>query len=55
LNQIEGVREQLQREPRPPPKLILKRKPASLFEYQSGDIEIVGYDTHPPIKYPVAV
>ena len=55
LNQIEGVREQLKREPRPLPKLILKRKPASIFEYQFEDFEIVGYDPHPPIKYPVAV
>ena len=55
LNQIEGVREQLKRELRPLPKLILKRKPSSIFEYQFEDFEIVGYDPHPPIKYPVAV
>ena len=55
LNQIEGVREQLKRELRPLPKLIIKRKPASIFEYQFEDFEIVGYDPHPPIKYPVAV
>lgn len=55
LNQIEGVREQLKREPRPLPRVFLKRKPASLFEYQFEDFEITGYDPHPPIKYPVAV
>ena len=55
LNQIENVREQLKREPRPLPKLVLKRKPASIFEYQFEDFEIVGYDPHPAIKYPVAV
>jgi len=55
LNQIEGVREQLKRAPRPQPKLILKRKPASIFEYHFEDFEIAGYDPHPPIKYPVAV
>jgi thymidylate synthase len=55
LNQIEGVQEQLKREPRPLPKLIIKRKPASIFEYQFEDFEITGYDPHPPIKYPVAV
>jgi thymidylate synthase len=55
LNQIEGVREQLTREPRPLPKLVLKRKPASIFEYRFEDFEIVGYEPHPPIKYPVAV
>ena len=55
MNQIEGVQEQLKREPRPLPKLIIKRKPASILEYQFEDFEIVGYDPHPPIKYPVAV
>lgn len=55
LNQIEGVREQLQREPRPLPKLVIKRKPATIFDYQFEDFEITGYDPHPPIKYPVAV
>ena len=39
LKQIEGVREQLKREPRPLRKLILKRKPASIFEYQFEDFE----------------
>jgi thymidylate synthase len=55
LNQIEGVQEQLKREPRPLPKLIIKRKPASILEYQFEDFEIEGYDPHPAIKYPVAV
>jgi thymidylate synthase len=55
LNQIEGVREQLTRSPRPLPRLVLKRKPASIFDYQFEDFEITGYDPHPPIKYPVAV
>jgi thymidylate synthase len=55
LNQIEGVREQLQREPRPLPKLVIRRKPPTIFEYQFEDFEIAGYDPHPPIKYPVAV
>ena len=55
LNQVEGVREQLTREPRSLPKLLIKRKPASIFEYRFEDFEIVGYDPHPPIKFPVAV
>lgn len=55
LNQIEGVREQLSREPRPLPRLIIKRKPASIFEYRFDDFEILGYDPHPPIKFLVAV
>ena len=55
LNQFDGVREQLTRQPRPLPKLVLKRRPASIFEYRFEDFEIVGYDPHPPIKFAVAV
>jgi thymidylate synthase len=55
LNQVDGVREQLARQPRPLPRLLVHRKPASIFEYHFEDFEIAGYDPHPPIKYPVAV
>ena len=55
LNQFEGVREQLGREPRPLPRLNLKRKPGSIFEYRFEDFEILDYNPHPPIKFPVAV
>jgi thymidylate synthase len=55
LNQIEGVRELLAREPRPLPKLALQRKPASIFDYRFEDIELVDYNPHAPIKFPVAV
>jgi thymidylate synthase len=55
LNQIDGVQEQLRREPRPLPRLVLQRKPASIFEYQFEDFKLEGYDPHPPIKFQVAV
>jgi thymidylate synthase len=55
LNQIDGVREQLTREPRPLPKLLIKRKPSSIFEYRFEDFEIQDYNPHPAIKYLVAV
>jgi thymidylate synthase len=55
LNQVEGVTEQLKREPRPLPRLVIKRKPDSIFQYRFEDFEIEGYDPHPAIKYPVAV
>jgi thymidylate synthase len=55
LNQVEGVLEQLKREPRALPRLVIKRKPASIVEYQFEDFEIVDYVPHPPIKFPVAV
>ncbi len=46
---------QLTREPLPLPRLALKRRPESLFDYQAEDIEFVDYRHHAPIKAPVAV
>ncbi len=46
---------QLSREPRPYPKLVIKRRPASIFDYRFEDFEIAGYDPWPHIKAPVAV
>ncbi|NLJ62186.1 MAG: thymidylate synthase [Alcaligenaceae bacterium] len=54
-NHMEQVQLQLSRDPRPYPKLKLRRKPASIFDYEYEDFEIVGYDPHPHIKAPVAV
>jgi thymidylate synthase len=55
LNHREQVEEQLSRTPRSRPRLILHRRPPSIFDYRYEDIEIVDYDPHPPIKAPVAV
>lgn len=54
-NHFDQVREQLSRVPRPLPKLVIKRKPATLFDYRFEDFEVVAYDPHPHIKAPVAV
>ncbi len=54
-NHFDQVQEQLSRTTFPLPKLVLKRKPASVFEYRYDDIEIVGYESHAAIKAPVAV
>ena len=55
LNHIEQARLQLSRKPYPLPQLEIKRKPASLFEYQYEDFEIKNYQHHPAIKAPIAV
>lgn len=55
LNHLEQVETQLSRSTYPLPKLVLKSKPASLFEYDYDDIEIEDYQCHPTIKAPVAV
>ena len=54
-NHFEQVQLQLSRAPRPYPRLIIKRKPDSIFDYKYEDFEIVGYDPWPHIKAPVAV
>ena len=53
LNHLEGVREQLRREPLPLPEVKVARRP--LDEIRFEDIELVGYRHHPFIRYPVAV
>lgn len=55
LNHLEQADLQLTRDPLPLPTLVLKRRPASLFEYQYEDIEIKDYQCHPAIRAPVAV
>lgn len=55
MNHMEQTHLQLSREPRPLPKLVIKRKPESIFDYQFEDFDITGYDPHPAIKAPVAI
>jgi thymidylate synthase len=55
LNHLEQVREQLTREPRPLPQLVLLRRPDSIYDYRFEDFELRGYDPHPHIPAPVAV
>ena len=55
LNHLEQARLQLSRQPHPLPRLVLRRRPPTLFEYEFEDFEITGYDHHPAIKAPVAV
>jgi thymidylate synthase len=55
LNHTEQARLQLSREPFPPPRLRIRRRPASIFEYEFEDFELEGYQSHPRIAAPVAV
>lgn len=54
-NHTEQVELQLSRAPFPPPRLHIKRKPPSLFDYAYEDFEFLDYQHHPAIKAPVAV
>jgi thymidylate synthase len=54
-NHLEQVNLQLTRSPLPLPKLVIKRTPPSIFDYEFEDFEVVGYESHPAIKAPVAI
>jgi thymidylate synthase len=54
-NHVEQADEQLQREPLPLPRLAIKRKPPSIFDYEIEDFEILNYESHPHIRAAVAV
>ena len=55
LNHLEQAELQLERDPRPLPKLQIRRKPESIFDYKYEDFEIVDYNPHPTIKAPISV
>jgi thymidylate synthase len=54
-NHREQVETQLGRTPYRYPDLLIKRRPASIFDYEYEDFEVVGYEHHAAIKAPVAI
>lgn len=54
-NHLEQATLQLSRVPHDLPKLVIKRKPDSIFDYKFEDFEIVGYTSHEKISAPVAI
>ena len=55
LNHFEQVKEQLSREPRALPQMLIKRKVDSIDDFQYEDFELVNYDPWPAIKAEVSV
>jgi thymidylate synthase len=54
-NQIEAVKEQLEREPRALPTVRINPDVKDIFAFRPEDFEIADYNPHPPIKIPVAL
>ena len=55
INQIDGVKEQLTREPLPLPKLWLNPKVKDITKFTMDDIKLIDYVSHPTINFPFAV
>jgi thymidylate synthase len=55
VNHFEQADVQLARLPYPPPRLLIRRRPPTIFDYQYEDFEFVNYQHHPSIAAPVAV
>jgi len=54
-NHFDQVDEQLSRVPGALPRLNLQRRPATVFDYQYDDFEILDYHAQPSIAAPIAV
>jgi thymidylate synthase len=55
LNHERQARLQLEREPRPLPKMRLNPEVKDLFAFTLQDFTLEGYDPHPGIKAPIAI
>ena len=54
-NHLDQANEQLAREPRPLPKLLLNPEVKDIFAFKASDIKFEGYNPHPSIKAAVSV
>jgi len=55
LNHVEPLKEQLTRDPKPFPKIVIKRKVENIEDFTIDDFEVQGYDPHPKITMEMAV
>ena len=55
LNQVDPVKEILNREPRPLPHISINPDVKSIFDFRFDDFTLEEYNPHPPLKIPVAL
>ncbi|MDE7375773.1 MAG: thymidylate synthase [Muribaculaceae bacterium] len=55
LNHLEQARLQLEREPRPLPRMVINPDVKSIFDFDNDDFKLEGYDPHPHISAPISV
>lgn len=54
-NHMEGIATMMARDPLPPPQLRLNPNVKNIFDFTIDDFELVDYNSHPFIKFPIAV
>jgi len=53
VNHVDGLKEQMTRNPKPLPRLEIVRKPVDQLTFE--DFAVIGYDSYEPIRFEVAV
>lgn len=54
VDQVDGVKEQIGRKPFPYPRVETPSF-TSVFDWKHGDTQLIGYECHPKIHFPIAV